>query len=343
MIEAWVREVLWRGRGGWKGTTTRTALVPLEMMTRVVVAARNAYYDRLGSREAELPVPVLSVGNLSVGGTGKTPLLKWIGEHPLMEGLDQAVVTRGYGEDEVALYRSWFGASRVFVGADRWSSVRTAAAQGVDAILLDDGFQHRRLPRHMDLVLIAAEDSWPLRLLPRGPFRESMRSLHRASIVALTSRAASEAQIARWTSQIGDVVPALPLSRLEFRLSRWVDLEGRDVDPPTGEVLALCSIGNPEAFSEMVGAAVGEAPDLMAFPDHHSYAEADLNRVLERARGRPIVTTEKDAVKIRRFRLVDSPFSVVLMELAVQEHDPILDVLSSFARLARTWPRPHRT
>ena len=167
------REV-WSGGGGAVGAVLRTILAPAEAGYAAVVAARNGAYDRGWLRSERVEVPVISIGNVSVGGAGKTPFAAWLARWLTDLGRRPAIALRGYGEDEILLHRELNPDVPVFRGKRRVEAARQAVAAGRDAVVLDDAFQHRALARDLDVVLVPVEGWEPRpRLVPRGPWRES--------------------------------------------------------------------------------------------------------------------------------------------------------------------------
>ncbi|HEX2189501.1 MAG TPA: tetraacyldisaccharide 4'-kinase, partial [Longimicrobiaceae bacterium] len=191
---AWVAR-WWAGEAGVAGSALDAALAPAELLFRGGVAARNLAYDRGWLRAERAPVPVVSVGNLGVGGAGKTPVAAWIAARLLARGLRPAVALRGYGDDEVQVHRELNPEVPVFAAARRVDAAREAAAAGRDVVVLDDGFQHRALARDLDVVLVSAEGWTPgRRLLPRGPWREGAAGLRRAGVLVATRKSADAAR-----------------------------------------------------------------------------------------------------------------------------------------------------
>jgi tetraacyldisaccharide 4'-kinase len=274
------------------------AALPLELAYRVAVAGRGAAYRARALRVRRAPVAVISVGNLSVGGTGKTPIVGWLVRALLASGRRPAVALRGYGRDERLLHERWSPTARVHVDRDRVRGACAAAAAGADVVVLDDGFQHRRLARDLDLVLIAAEQPFPGPLLPRGPYREPPSALRRADWVIVTRRVASAEDARRVAAAVRREAPDVPVALARLAPDRWQSLAGALVEPPRGDVLAVAGVAGPEAFAELVREATGARVDLLDFPDHHEYGPADGERVRRAAAGRPVVVTEKDAVKL---------------------------------------------
>ena len=307
---------------GVAGRTARALLAPAELPFRLAVTARNARYDR--RTPPPNPIPVVSVGNLTVGGTGKTPVVRWLGEWFRTAGVRAAIVVRGYGADEVALYRRWFGADAVLVGRDRTALVAAAGARGHQLALLDDGFQHRRVGRALDLLLVAAEDPWPVRMLPRGPYREPLSSARRATHVLVTRRTASRETVAAWRERMKRAAPGVPGLVAELRMGGWRDLEGAAADAPVGDVLAVSSIARPQTFLAGLEALLpGARAELAAFADHHAYTARDVAALLSRRGDRTVVCTAKDAVKLASFPEMRPHCTVVGFRVAGDPQEPL--------------------
>ena len=276
------------------------AVTPPELLFRLAVSARSAWYRR--APEPATPVPVVSVGNLTVGGTGKTPVVRWLGNWLRAAGTRTAIVTRGYGSDELALYRRWFGPGAVFSGRDREGSVRAAADIGFAVTLVDDGFQHRRLGRALDILLVAAEDPIRARLMPRGPYREPLPAAARATHILLTRRGPRSGQRQAWRRTMSRVAPGVPLLDVDLVMGGWHNLRDEPATPPGGDVLALCSVARPRSFLQGLARLLpGAAIELVAHADHHPYTRRNVAAILGRLGDRTLVCTEKDAVKLAGF------------------------------------------
>lgn len=307
----------WDGEGGALGGLLRVAAIPLELGFRMVTGVWGRMYDGGILPLQRAPVPVISVGNLTVGGSGKTPLASWLMRGLRDRGEKPALVARGYGEDEILLHRRWNPGIPVIAEEDRAYGAWKAARKGATVVVLDDGFQHRRLARELDIVLVAASSPHKVRLLPRGPYRESLRSLGRAGVVVLTQKGREESTLA----MEGRIDPFLRESpvKVAFVPSGWTDLGGNPADGPTGEFLAVAGIGDPQGFCRVLRETVGPGGELLSYPDHHAYGWADVQTMLSRARGRPIVTTEKDAVKLEGFKAHLKDIRVLCLGVEVLE------------------------
>lgn len=304
-------ERIWWGRGPLPGAA-RAALAPAELLFRGVVAARGALYDR-GLLDAESSaLPAVSVGNLSVGGTGKTPVAAWLAELLAARGAHPAIVMRGYGDDEPLVHRRLAPHADVIVGADRVLGVERAAARGADVVVFDDAFQHRRAQRQEDVVLLAA-DGWSgrCRLLPAGPYREPLSALRRASMVLVTRKAADDERVRRALAAAERAAPDVPRGVASLQPSALVSATGageRRLDDLLGaQVLAISAIGNAQAFHAQLRVH-GAAIDAASFPDHHAFSAEEVRTLVERARGAPLVVcTLKDAVKLAGRWPADGP------------------------------------
>jgi tetraacyldisaccharide 4'-kinase len=296
LMEPRLRE-WWRGGGGVGGALYRGISAPLAGLFGVGVGLRNRGFDLGILPSGSATIPVISIGNLAVGGAGKTPFTRWVVEALLEGGARPGVVSRGYGEDEPALHRQWYPRVPVVLSPRRLDGVRTAAAEGAEVAVLDDAFQHRALRRDLDIVLLAAEHPFPIRLLPAGPYRETMAALRRAHVVVVTRRVAPVGVAREWLDRVRRGWPHLTVASLRFAPGSWTTLEGGETDAPVGPLLAASGVAAPEGFARMVEQSTGAQVELMAFPDHHRFTAGDLREVVQRARGRTVVITQKDAVK----------------------------------------------
>ena len=299
-LEDWVRR-WWTGQAGWPGRMASIGFLPAEGLFRWSAAARNRAFDFgvLGIRRAV--IPVLSVGNLTVGGTGKTPIVGWFMAQLIAAGASPAVVARGYGRDELLLHRRWHPGRPVIGHRDR--------VDGADVAVLDDGFQHRRLHRDLDVVLIAAETPFPGRRLPRGPYREGPRSLRRADLAVVTRKTATVAEAEGVARTIRARHPGLAVARVALRAGGWQALDGSPTAPPSGPVVVLTAVAEPESVRALAASALERSGveisergasagglALAAFPDHHDFTDTEVRDVV--SDGHAMVVTEKDAVKL---------------------------------------------
>jgi tetraacyldisaccharide 4'-kinase len=257
------------------------------------------------------PIPVISVGNLTVGGSGKTPFSAWLTRALRAKGEKPALVARGYGQDEMVLHRRWNPDCLVMAEVDRAFAAWKAAKKGASVVVLDDGFQHRRLGRELDIVLVAANTPGKTRLLPRGPFREDFSALARAGVVIITQKGRGDPGLAlELEMRLEPYLREAPV-KVSFKPDGWTDLEGEDSPGPSGDYLAVSGIGDPKGFSSILAEATGRPGEIIPYPDHHDYTWGDVTEIRNQLRGRTLVTTEKDAVKLHAFRS-DLPETQVL-------------------------------
>jgi tetraacyldisaccharide 4'-kinase len=332
-------------RGNRRGLAAAAARVGLRLASwpyGLGVRARNALFDSGWKRAARVSVPLVSIGNLTLGGTGKTPCVEYVAGFFRDRGVRVAILSRGYGSDagrndEAMVLEENLPDVPHLQGRDRVALAGTAVEElESELLVLDDGFQHRRLHRDRDVVLIDATRP-PTRdyLFPRGTLREPASALHRASAIVLTrcdQVAGNEVEAIRdWLARR---FPGKPVATSEHRP---VDLLGGD-GPEALErlkghpIAAFCGIGNPWAFRntlEGLGAAVKE---LRVFCDHHAYGRADVEELAAWAKSLPqdalIATTQKDWVKLRIGELGGRPLRAVRIGLAFrsgqQEFDDLL-------------------
>lgn len=296
-------ERIWYGDDLMSGIT-RTALQPASWVFRGVVALRNAMYDRHMLRVHSSPLPTVSVGNLAVGGTGKTPMAAWLAGRLAQAGARPALVLRGYGGDEAQVHALLTPRAQVIVDADRVRGIRHARSASCDVAVLDDAFQHRRAARHEDIVLVSA-DRWrgAPRLLPAGPWREPLRSLRRASLVVVTRKAATAADASALAVRLASLGGHAGAATVQLVLDELHEASGERRLPlsslPGERVLAVSAIGNPDAFHAQLRAAGAEVVPI-TYRDHHPFTADDAVRIAARApEVDRVVCTLKDAVKLR--------------------------------------------
>lgn len=301
-------------------------LWPLSLVYALAARARAWCYTRGIFRKRKLPGTVISVGNVTVGGTGKTPMVLAIAERLAGMGKHAAILTRGYRgtvetgsdgvpqSDEVALLRERLaGKVQLGVGADRYKSGMVLAKHGVDWFVLDDGFQHLKLPRDADIVLIDASDPFGGGMvLPAGRLREPLGALRRADIVVITRSVqepspALEAIIRRHTK--------CPIFYATVRLESVMRVPRLDVALPQqdwqkGRFLAFCGIGNPSAFFQDLRTWGFRVPEQRSFPDHHAYTNreaAELELAASNCGADALLCTEKDVWNLRNVQFSALP------------------------------------
>lgn len=309
------REMRWDERLAARGGQVEWLRVPAALFAGAVHARRWAYDCGLApARKAGLPV--LSVGNLSAGGTGKTPVCIWLARELERRGYRVGLLSRGYHADEQGLNdeaRMFAAACPQVVQVQDRQRVRGARAlldQGVQVILLDDGFQHRALARSQDWVLIDATRPWGLprdphsgasvrALLPRGLLREPLSSLRRADAILITrTDQVPAAWLEELEAELERAAPGAARMRCVHRAQRLLDERGQDLGLESlrgASVRLLSGIGNPQAFERSVQALGATILEHRRFPDHHAYTRAELESLTGQ---QPWLVTEKDAVKL---------------------------------------------
>lgn len=290
-------EALWARNGAGA-----IALAPLAWMFGAVTAARNAAFDRGLFRARPLGLPAVSIGNLSVGGTGKTPMASWVAQQFLARGLRPAILLRGYGADEPLVHERLTPDAVVVADPDRVRGAAKAIALGAQVLVLDDAFQHRQAARDVDLVLVAADQSGSRRLLPAGPYREPASALRRAHAIVITRKRATHDEAMAVAASWQAANPAALLAVASLAPDELVEV-GTGARRPLAwlqgaDVLALSAIGLPAAFEGQL-AQLGARVHSAAFADHHAFTDAEIAGLVDRAgRAGSVVCTLKDAVKL---------------------------------------------
>ena len=301
---------------------------PLSTIYGGVVATRNALYDRGLLPARHLQGPVVSIGNLSAGGSGKTPFVMVLGELLKARGVQFDVLSRGYGREsrgvllvEPAGLPQQFGDEPlliarklqvpVIVGEDRYAAGAFAESRfGPQLHLLDDGFQHRALARDFDVVLVTPQDAKD-RLLPAGRLRESLPALRRADAIVLASGASSD---------------SFPLvGKLVWRVRRGIHPQNVPPRP-----VVFCGIARPQNFVLQLRAASIEPVAEAFYRDHHAYSEKDVRELLDlkqRSEAGGFVTTEKDAVNLGPYLSALEPLTVVPVRMELADAANALDTM----------------
>jgi tetraacyldisaccharide 4'-kinase len=328
----------------------RGGLAALAVPYAAAVTFRNALFDAGLRRQWTARVPVVSVGNLTLGGTGKTPLVAWVARELARQGLRPAVVSRGYAartghtSDEAAELAILLPGVPHVADRDRVAAAARAVDHGANVVVLDDGFQHRRLRRNLDIVAVDATDPFGCdRLCPRGLLREPLAGLCRADAIVLTraDRIAAErrAQIRAAVLRARRGRP--PAAWVETRHApvgiRHLDGSVEPLEALAGRrLLAFCGIGNPAAFRHTLVSLGVELAGFRSFADHHQYSDADLDSLAAEATAGAaelVVTTLKDLVRLKRSRLADLP--LVAVEVAIEplgDAEPLRAVLAAATR-----------
>ena len=320
----WFRSIISGEQRGMGPDLCRLALRFLAWIFAAVINIRNRLYDAGWLRKHQLPAPVICVGNLTVGGTGKTPMAIWLCRRLHKQGKQVAILTRGYkgdgaqGNDETQLLQQALPQAALVVDHDRVRGGRRAIREfHPDVLVLDDGMQHRRLHRDLDIVMIDSTCPFGYEaLLPRGLLREPMRQLRRADIVVLSrSDLIGKEPLAALTKQIDNLLTTANADKgtpekKVIVYSRHLPVEIFDAGGVAlgltaikgKRVLAFCGIGQPEAFVCTLSRLGAEVVATEFFDDHHRFDATDAHQLALRAdkiNADCMVTTEKDWVKIK--------------------------------------------
>lgn len=293
---------LWTSRR-WDARLARAGLAPLAGLWRAAVGARNLAYDRGWAAVRPLPAPAVAVGNLTVGGSGKTPVASWIARHFLARGVTPGILLRGYGRDEVLLHQQATPGARVVANPDRLEGAQAAVEAGAAILVLDDAFQRRDVGRDLNLLLVSAEAarsvSW---CLPAGPWREPMASARRADALIVTRKRAGP-EVARAVA--AELTPLVrgPVAIVHLAVGRYAGLVSGREHPASAlqgrRVVAASAIADPGAFIAQTK-ATGAQVQPATWRDHHDFRDRDVAWLAGAARKADfVVLTEKDAVKLR--------------------------------------------
>lgn len=324
----------------------RAALQALSWPYAAAVELRNLAYARRLARTHRVAAPVVSIGNITTGGVGKTPTVAWLANQLRESGRRPVIISRGYrsldGEenDEKRLLDRLCAGVPHLQNRDRAAAARQALREGAaDVVLLDDGFQHRRLERDFDLVVIDALVPWGYgHVLPRGLLREPLKNLQRADAV-LISRCdlATEAEVADIVRQLKERTAA-PLFRTAFRPTGLINVRNERLSlgkAASRRAVAFCGIGNPAGFRRTLASVAIPVDDdrFLAFPDHHHYDNDDLRKIALRAEEQGaelLLTTGKDLVKMTSARLGGASLWALEIELTfLDDAAPLLSQLQA--------------
>jgi tetraacyldisaccharide 4'-kinase len=358
-----------RGRftQGWeRGFTASTGglLTAMASTYRGLLGAREWLYARGVLHARALDCPVVSIGNLTVGGTGKTPAVE-LAVRTLVElGYRPGVLSRGYGRrgggvqvvadaasirldaeeagDEPFLLARRLPGVPVVVGPNRYEAGGVARARfGVTALVLDDGFQHRTLRKDLEIVMARAAQPWGNgRLLPGGPLREPVRGLARAHLVVATGAQRLE-EAAEVSATVGAVAPGVPVLTAAHVLAECFESSAMRFVPlatlGAGRLIAFAGIGSPAGFRRTLAEARVRVVDFQEFPDHHWYTREELTGLDRRAAeigADGFVTTEKDWVRLRPLPALKHPVYVLSVRLVLTSGEA--HWRAAFARLVPT-------
>jgi tetraacyldisaccharide 4'-kinase len=331
-------------------------LMPLSGLYGAAVKARLALYHAGIFRTEQVGAPVISVGNITAGGTGKTPLVEWIASYLARKGRRVCILTRGYGretahqrvvvsdgnsvlanvahggDEALLLAEKLAGRVAVIADADRVSAARWAVENmHSDVFILDDGFQNVGIARNLNIVTLDALNPWGgKRLLPAGLLREPRTGLKRADCIVVT-RTAEANSLEKLRPEIHRFCGERPIvfSRMNFTGLRLMSAQNqeqhRNITDSDGLFAAFCGIGNPRSFFSQLRSSGHNLSYTRSFSDHHNYSQSDIDELQREAtsrEARALLTTAKDEVKLRALRF-DLPCYVVDIEIQIDQEEEL--------------------
>jgi tetraacyldisaccharide 4'-kinase len=308
----------------------RPLLTALEVPYTAAAFLRNVLYDCGIKKTHHAALPIVSVGNLTLGGTGKTPMTAYLAEFFLKQGLRPAIISRGYRKTANNVNDEFLELSLRLPNVPHLQNPNRVAAaaelaerqgdEAVDVLILDDAFQHRRIARNTDIVLLDATQPFGFdRIFPRGTLRETLNGLKRADVVLL-SRAdlIDQAQRQRIKERVLSITPNVLWGEVihepKCLISQTAQVPFTPPFPDLGSVLAFCGLGNPAAFEHTLKSCGTNVQEFIAFPDHYHYQESDLDdleRLVAEKNIDTVLCTMKDFVKIKRPALRNIPIQAV--------------------------------
>ena len=330
-------------------------LPPLSLLYGAVTRTRLSLYRRGTFQTTKLDRPVISIGNITTGGTGKTPLVEYVAKMIASQGKKVCILTRGYGrkdphlqvivsdgygvlaspseagDEPYLLATKLTGQAAVISSADRIAAGQEAIKDfGTEVFVLDDGFQHLRIARDLNIVCIDATNPWGGgRLLPYGRLRESLDGLTRADCFVLT-RCDHVENVDTLREEIKALTGGRPIFESRMRPVRVASLKnGPETIAVPGRVGAFCAVGNPASFFESLRRLGYELGLERAFADHHVYTQSDadaLNQLAKQVGANALITTAKDAVKLKGMAF-SLPCYVFEVEIAIDDADGFLKVV----------------
>ena len=312
-------------RNGFFYSLLKFKLYLISLVYGLAIWVRRVFYKLGIFKHKKAPLKVISVGNITLGGTGKTPFVVALG-HILETELKKnvCVLIRGYGWDEQAMLKNKLTDIPVLVGEDRaHSAMKAVKLYGSDTAILDDGFQHWELERDLDIVLVDSGNPFGnLQLFPRGVLREPRKALERADIVVFTKvnkKKTGSDNLKDEIKQLNKDALFLEAFHKPTHLYENKTKKTRDLSfIKDKRVVLLSSIGDPAYFEETVKDLGADIVEHITFPDHHNYRKSDIEYILKRCSERSfdlVLTTEKDIVKLSRLGLYLGPYTLLVMAI----------------------------
>ncbi len=319
-------------------------LLPFTFIYRIIIFFWDIYWR--SKKPVVVPARVISVGGITIGGAGKTSVAEFIVQNMLSGGKDAVVVARGYkrlqsrpviltsenyssweacGDEPAALIKSIPGLT-IYIDSDKTTAAKRASGDGREIIIIDDGFQHRKLKRDVDIVCLDGNNPFGNGfLIPSGRLREPIKSLRRADIIIVIDG----------PSDISGFVMDLPQGMPVFRgrkiVNSVVSFQGDTISLKGSKVLAFCGLGNPQSFRASLLETGCDISELIEFRDHYRYKSPDLERLVRKCsenNAQYIVTTLKDAVKLEKIWPRNQPLYYLEIKIELDRKDEFFRLIN---------------
>ncbi|MBP9854235.1 MAG: tetraacyldisaccharide 4'-kinase [Candidatus Omnitrophica bacterium] len=302
----------------------------------IIVQIRNFLYDQGVLKSYSIGVPVISVGNITMGGSGKTPLVIFLARQLQASGFKPVILIRGYGSnsadegvsDEVILLNAVLKGVPILQGPDRVENAKGFLKKDhCDVFILDDGFQHRKI--HRDINIVTVDLCNPFgngHLIPRGILREPIKALRRGDLIVLTRTDLASDQKEPVKNKIMGIHPKAVLVETMHRPVQFVDLKDLNTYEAVlfkdKTALAFCAIGNPDGFAGTLKEIGIELQDMVVYEDHHVYTETDVDHLIIQGKKEGVdalITTAKDAVKLKPYlHKITNPLKIFYLEISIE-------------------------
>ena len=335
-LRNYFQDLMYDKRSDLLSQVIKPVLLLVSYLYGFMISWNHFFYKVNLLKSHKVPSRVFSIGNITLGGTGKTPFAIMLARRLANKGKKVALLTRGYGEDEWKLLKDRLDLPNVevFVGKNGIKNAKKAKEDGFDNIVLDDGFQHTRLTRDCDIVLVNSTDPFGNRhLFPRGILREPATSLGRSDIIVLTKADKGEKELPILEEEIERVAPGKVIIKATHKPKRLIEIKTKEtlgLDYLNNKSVCIISaICDPSYFKYTVGKTGAVIKEEFVFPDHYPYKTKDLSKIFRACKNKnidTIITTEKDAVKLEKLDTSgDFRILALAIELEINEGEEKLD------------------